>query len=49
MSHHRYPTSQATVSLTFRKKDVTTDDILTALDEARRQVSPPQADGSAAQ
>ena len=49
VSHHRYSTSQATVSLTFRKKDVTTEDILTALDEVRRQVSPPEAHVSAAQ
>ena len=25
VSHHRFSTSQATVSLTFRKKDVTTE------------------------
>jgi hypothetical protein len=45
VSHHRYSTSQATVSLTFRKKDVTTHDILAALDEARLQVCPPTSDG----
>jgi hypothetical protein len=40
VSHHRFSTSQALVSVTFRKKDVTTKDILAALDEARLQVSP---------
>jgi ParB family chromosome partitioning protein len=40
VSHHRFSTSQALVSITFRKKDVTTKDILAALDEARVQVSP---------
>ncbi len=40
VSHHRFSTSQATVSLTFRKKDVTTEDILAALDEARCQAAP---------
>jgi hypothetical protein len=47
VSHYRYSTSRATVSLTFRKKDVTTDDILAALDEVRRQVSSPQTHISA--
>jgi ParB family chromosome partitioning protein len=41
VSHHRYSTSQAIVSLTFRKKDVTTEDILASLDEVRFQVRPP--------
>jgi len=41
VSHHRFSTSQALVSVTFRKKDVTTRDIIAALDEARSQVSPP--------
>jgi ParB family transcriptional regulator, chromosome partitioning protein len=49
VSHHRYSTSQATVSLTFRKKDVTTGDILTAIDEVRRQVSSPETHVSAPQ
>jgi ParB family transcriptional regulator, chromosome partitioning protein len=49
VSHHRYLTSQATVSLTFRTKDVTTGDILAALDEVRRQVSSPQTHISAVQ
>jgi hypothetical protein len=49
VSHHRYSTSQATVSLTFRKKHVTTDDILTALDEVRHQVNPSEAHVSGAQ
>ncbi len=35
VSYHRYKTDHATVSLTFRQKNVTTDDILAALDEAR--------------
>lgn len=39
VSHHRFSTSHATVSVTFRKKDVTTEDILQALNEARRQAS----------
>jgi ParB family transcriptional regulator, chromosome partitioning protein len=38
VSHHRFPTSQALVSITFRKKDVTMENLLAALDEARRQV-----------
>ena len=42
VSHHRYLTSQATVSLTFRKKNVTPADILAALDEVRRRVSMPE-------
>jgi ParB family chromosome partitioning protein len=41
VSHHRFSTSQALVSVTFRKKDVTANDILAALDEARQQVSIP--------
>jgi ParB family chromosome partitioning protein len=48
VSRHRYSTSQAIVSLTFRKKDVTTHDILAALDEARLQVCPPTSDGPVA-
>ena len=43
VSHHRFSTSQATVSLTFRKKSVTPEDILTALDEVRSQVGPSDA------
>ncbi len=39
VSHHRFATSQATVSVTFRKKDVTAADLLAALDEARAQVA----------
>jgi ParB family chromosome partitioning protein len=46
VSHHRYSTSQATLSLTFRKRDVTTEDILAALDEARALVCPATAGGS---
>jgi len=40
VSHHRFSTSQALVSVTFRKKDVTATDILEALNEARLQASP---------
>ncbi len=43
VSHHRFSTTHATVSLTFRKKDVTTEDILGALDEVRLQVCPPSS------
>jgi ParB family transcriptional regulator, chromosome partitioning protein len=39
VSHHRFSTSQALVSITFRKKNVTTKDILAALSEARAQVA----------
>jgi len=35
VSYHRFKTTEATVSLTFRKKEVTNDDIRDALDEAR--------------
>lgn len=41
VSHHRFSTSQALVSVTFRKKDVTTKDIVAALEEARFQASTP--------
>jgi ParB family chromosome partitioning protein len=41
VSHHRFSTSQALVSITFRKKDVTTEDIVRALDEARLQAKTP--------
>ena len=37
VNHHRFTTSLALVSVTFRKKDITTKDILAALDEARTQ------------
>jgi len=36
---HRFSTSFATLTLVFHKEDVTTEDILTALDEARLQVT----------
>jgi len=39
VSHHRFSTSRALVSVTFRKKDVTTNDLLAALNEARAQVT----------
>jgi ParB family transcriptional regulator, chromosome partitioning protein len=48
VSHHRFPTSHAMVSITFCKKDVTREDILTALDEARLQVCPRASDGTMA-
>jgi len=35
VSYHRFRTTNATVSLTFRRKEVTTEEILGALDEAR--------------
>ena len=41
VSHQRFSTSQATVTLTFRKREVTTEDILAALEEVRLQVAPP--------
>ncbi len=41
VSHYRFPTTQAMVTITFRKKEVSTDDILGALDEVRLQVCPP--------
>lgn len=49
VSHHRFQTSRATVGITFRKKEVTTDDILGALDEVRLQVCPPTAAASDAE
>ena len=45
VSHHRFTTSHATVSVTFRKKDVTAADICAALDEARAQVALPHTEG----
>jgi len=35
VSYHRFKTAGATVSLTFRRKEVTTEDMLGALDEVR--------------
>jgi ParB family transcriptional regulator, chromosome partitioning protein len=46
VSHHRFSTSHASVTITFRKKEVTTEDILTALEEVRFQVCPPILDKS---
>ena len=37
-SCHRFRTTQATVSLTFRRKDTGREDILRALDEVREQL-----------
>lgn len=42
VSQQRYRTTHATVSFVFRKKNVTPDDVLEAIDEVRRQVEPPQ-------
>jgi len=46
LSHHRFSTSQATVTVTFRKKDVTSEDILGAIDEVRAQLLSPDASAS---
>ena len=43
VSCHRFKTSLASISMTFRKRDVTTEDILGALDEATKQVTRPDA------
>jgi ParB/RepB/Spo0J family partition protein len=40
-SCHRIKTSRASITITFRKRDVTTKDVLGALDEARKQVTRP--------
>jgi len=40
-SHRRFDTAHATVTVAFHKKDVTTEDILAALEEARLQVGQP--------
>ena len=40
-SHRCFDTAHATVTVAFRTKDITTDDILTALEEARLQVGQP--------
>jgi len=39
VSYQRFETSRARVSFSFRKKEITTEDILTALDEVRAQLS----------
>jgi len=41
VSYQRFQTSHARVSFTFRKKAITADDILTAIDEVRLQVCSP--------
>ena len=41
VSQHRFSTSRASVTMTFRKKEVSTEDILTALEEVLLQVNPP--------
>jgi hypothetical protein len=40
VSQHRFRTTHATVSFVFRKKDVSSDDIVQALDEVRGQIGP---------
>lgn len=42
-THRRFKTSQASVLLTFRKRQVEAADILTALDEVRSQLAPPES------
>ena len=44
VSQKRYRTTHATVSFVFRKRDVTTEDILTALDEVSAQIEIPEAE-----
>jgi ParB family chromosome partitioning protein len=39
VSYHRFRTTQATVSLTFRRKEVQREEILAALEEVREQVT----------
>ena len=39
MTHLRYATTEATVTLNFRKRNVSAADILGALDEVRLKVS----------
>jgi ParB family chromosome partitioning protein len=46
VNQHRFSTSHASITMTFRKKDVSTEDILTALDEVRLQVNPPTGNSS---
>jgi hypothetical protein len=38
VTHKRFTTSRAHVSFTFRKKEVTTEDILAAIEEVRSQL-----------
>lgn len=45
VSHRRFKTAHATVTITFRKKDVSAEDILAALDEARDQTRLSAANG----
>jgi ParB family chromosome partitioning protein len=42
VSHYRFNTPHALVTVTFRKKDISSEDILAALDEARVQIATPQ-------
>ena len=41
VKHFRFPTGAATVTVTFRKKDISTAEVATALDEARAQLGEP--------
>ena len=41
MRHFRFPTGAATVTVTCRKKDISTAEVATALDEARAQLGEP--------
>ena len=43
VSLQRFTTSHARVSFTFRKKEITTEDLLTAIEEVRAQLLPPDA------
>jgi hypothetical protein len=45
VSYHRFKTSHATVSVTFRRKDVSAGDILAALDEVREKLTRRDAAG----
>lgn len=48
VSHHRFQTGQALVTITFRKQEVSTEDVLAALDEVRSQIVAPPPSGQAA-
>lgn len=48
VSHHRFQTTEALVTITFRKKEVANDDVLAALDEVRDQLGTPPSAGAAA-
>ena len=46
VSHYRFNTAQSSVTITFRKKDVSTEDILGALEEVRMQLRTPPSDAA---